>query len=483
MLISKVFEVNKDADVLNIMQDSRRKAENAIFFASKGKINDGHRFIDKAIENGAIVIVHSDPVENKKEDVVYLQMDNVEFAFARFCNAFYGYPTNILNTIGITGTNGKTTIAWIIRSIIARFNKCGYIGTMGYCYDENLLNSKLNLTTPKSDELFRIAKEMIDHGCKTLVLEASSEGLYTHRLDDVNFTTAVFNNLSQDHMDVHGNMESYFESKLLLFKMLKQESVSIVNVDDEYAGRVIEASNCNIRTYGIEKECDYRAVNVTMHADYSEFDLVYNGKTYPIKTNMIAKFNVYNLLAVIAVLNENGYKIETVLPYLENIELTPGRCQLVKAGQNFNAVIDFAFTQNSFNKVFDYANSITSKDKKIIAVFGAAGDRDHTRRPLTSAIADQRADQVILTYDDPSSEDMMTILKEMETYFTRIKPEIILDRYEAIKKAVNDAEDGDTILVLGKGSDHFIIDKNGRIPWMSDEEAIKTAIKEKYINN
>ena len=159
----------------------------------------------------------------KNEDVVYLQMDNVEFAFARFCNAFYGYPTNILNTIGITGTNGKTTIAWIIRSIVARFNKCGYIGTMGYCYDENLLNSKLNLTTPKSDELFRIAKEMIDNGCKTLVLEASSEGLYTHRLDDVNFTTAVFNNLSQDHMDVHGNMESYFESKLLLFRMLKEE--------------------------------------------------------------------------------------------------------------------------------------------------------------------------------------------------------------------------------------------------------------------
>ncbi|MDO4197677.1 MAG: UDP-N-acetylmuramoyl-L-alanyl-D-glutamate--2,6-diaminopimelate ligase [Erysipelotrichaceae bacterium] len=481
MLISKVFKTDKDTDVLNIMQDSRKKTDKAIFFAIKGKINDGHRFIDMAIDNGATVIVHSEPVENKRDGVIYLQMENVEFAFARFSNAFYDYPTETLNTIGITGTNGKTTIAWIIRSIISKFEGCGYIGTMGYSYDEHILNSKLNLTTPKSDELFRIAREMIDHGCKALVLEASSEGLYTHRLDDVCFTTAVFNNLSQDHMDVHGDMESYFNSKLLLFKMLKKDGVAIINEDDSYAERVKEVCDCRIKTYGIDSKCDYRAKDIVLNADSTSFDLEYEGKTYPIVTNMIAKFNVYNLLAVIAVLNENGYSIESILPYLNEISLTPGRCQLVKEGQDFNVVIDFAFTQNSFDKVFDYAESITDKNSKIIAVFGAAGDRDHTRRPLTSKIADARADKVILTYDDPSSEDMMGILIEMKTYFERLEPEIILDRYEAIKKAVDMAEKGDTILVLGKGSDDFIIDKNGRRPWMSDEKAVIQAIKERNI--
>ena len=479
MKINKVFDVDSDIDIRNIMFDSRKGSSDSIFFAMKGKINDGHRFIDKAIENGAVCIVHSDDVD-KKEGILYIQTEDVQRAYIDFCNAYYGHPLEKMNVIGITGTNGKTTIAWIIRSIIANFEKCGYIGTMGYYYGEEIFDSNMNLTTPKSDELFRIGREMYDYGCRTLILEASSEGLYTRRLDGVHFSTAVFNNLSNDHFDIHGDMENYFKAKCILFENADK---AIINIDDEYGKRLMDISKAENITYGIDNDADYRGINLRLFNDHSEFDLIHDGKTYHISTNMIARFNIYNLLSVVAVLNENGYSIDKVLPYLENIELTPGRCQLIDEGQKFNVVVDYAFTPNSFEKVFDYAESITDKDHKIIAVFGASGDRDHNRRPGTAAVADRRADTVILSFDDPSTEDMMEILIDLKSYFSRLDPEIILDRIEAINKAVAIAQDGDTILLLGKGSDRFFLCREGRVPYISDEAAAREAISNKLKGN
>ena len=481
MDISKVFPVDSHVDIKAIMFDSRKACADSIFFAMKGKINDGHKFIEKAIENGAIVIVYTDDIVKTHDDVLYLKVEDAINAYVSFCNAFYDYPTEKMNTIGITGTNGKTTIAWIIRSIIAHFVKCGYIGTMGYYYGEEIKDSGLNLTTPMSDELFRIGKEMVDYGCKALVMEASSEGLATHRLDQVHFSTAVFNNLSGEHFDVHGTMENYFNAKCILFDMLGETGKAIINIDDEYGKRLFGMTKAIKISYAIDEEADYQAKNLELYNDHSVFDLIHKGKTYHISTNMLARFNIYNLLAVIAVLNENGYAIDSILPYLENVELTPGRCQMVKCGQDFNVVVDYAFTPNSFDKVFSFGESITKKGSKIIAVFGAAGDRDHMRRPGTAAVADARADEGILSYDDPSSEDMMEILIDLSSYFKRLKPRIILDREEAIREAVMMAGKGDTILLLGKGNDEFFLCKNGRVPYISDEAAAKKAIAEKMI--
>lgn len=483
MKASKVFNTDSDLDIRAIMFDSRKTCDDSIFFAMKGKINDGHRFIEKAIENGARCIVYTDEIDKNHEDILYIRVEDATKAYVSFCNAFYDYPTEKMNTIGITGTNGKTTIAWIIRSIIANFEKCGYIGTMGYTYDGEIRDSSMFLTTPKSDELFRIGKEMVDYGCTHLVLEASSEGLQTHRLDEVHFTTAVFNNLSGDHFDVHGNMENYFNAKCILFDMLGENGKAIINIDDEYGRRLYDSCKAKRITYAIEMEADYRAVNLNLFSDHSEFELLHDGKNYSVSTNMPAQFNVYNLLAVIAVLNENGFAIEEILPYIENVELTPGRCQLIEEGQDFNVVVDFAFTPNSFDKVFSFAESITAEDRKIIAVFGASGDRDHKRRPGTAAVADARADMVILSYDDPSSEDMMEILEDLASYFHRLRPEIILDRIEAINKSIDLAEKGDTVLLLGKGSDRFFLCKEGRVPYISDEVAARNAIARKLQKN
>ncbi len=482
MLLSKVFDTQEDREIRNIMFDSRKETPDSIFFAMKGKINDGHAFIAKAIANGAVCIVHTVDLPEIKENITYIKVDDATAAYVSFCKAFYDNAIDKLNVIGITGTNGKTTIAWIIRDILSHFHKCGYIGTMGYCYDEEIHDSNRNLTTPKSDELFRIAKEMYDHGCKALVLEASSEGLLTRRLEQVHFSTAVFNNLSDDHFDVHGDIESYFKAKCILFDMLGNEDKAIINIDDGYGKRLFTECKARKISYAIDHAADYQAVNIRLFNDGSEFDLLYQGVSYPVRTNMPARFNVYNLLAVLAVLNENGYPLKEVIPYLEEARLTPGRCQLIREGQNFNVVVDYAFTPNSFVKVFDFADSITAENKKIIAVFGASGDRDHNRRPGTAKIADQRADLVILSYDDPSSEDMMEILIEMKSYFTRLEPEIILDRIAAIRKAVSLADEGDTVLLLGKGSDHFFLCKDGRMPYISDETAAKEAIRLKTEN-
>ena len=258
--------------------------------------------------------------------------------------------------------------------------------------------------------------------------------------------------------------------------MLKEDGKAIINIDDAYGVRLMQQSNAENITYAIENEADYRAQNIRLYNDRSEFDLIHKEIVHHIRTNLLAKFNVYNLLAVLAVMNENGYEIDRIVPYLEKLDI-PGRCQMIDAGQDFNVVIDYAFTPNSFEKVFAFAKSITKDGRKIIAVFGASGDRDHLRRPGTAYIADQQADSVILTYDDPSTEDMMEILKEMKSYFKRLDPEIILDRFEAIKKAVSIASCGDTILLLGKGNDEFFLDKNGRIPYMSDRVAAEKAIE------
>ena len=479
MKLNKVFENAPELDVQAIMFDSRKKIDDSIFFAMKGKLNDGHKFIDMAIENGAICIVHTDEIDSKKNNVCYLKVDDAFKAYVTFCNYFYDHALDKMNLIGITGTNGKTTIAWIIRELIENFRPCGYIGTMGYYYDTEMKNSSMNLTSPKSDELFRIGKEMYDFGCRDLVLEASSEGLFTGRLEEVFFSTAVFNNLTSDHIDIHGDMENYFQAKCLLFEKLKDDGTAIINADDEYGIRLMKLDDHRHVTYGIENDADYKAVNIELSPDHSEFDLLYKDETYHVKTNMSAMFNIYNLLAVIAVMKENGFEFDEFIPLLENVELTPGRCQLIDAGQDFNVVVDFAFTPNSFAKVFDFAESITEPDKKIIAVFGGSGDRDHLRRPGTAKIADKRADVVILTFDDPSSEDMMSILVEMKGYFERLEPEIILDRIEAIKEAVKLCETGDTLLLLGKGSDKFFLCKEGRIPYISDEVAVRKAIEEK----
>ena len=476
MRLSKVFNGYPDVEIKNIMMDSREKKPDSIFFCCVGLVNDGHKLASMAVENGAVAIVHCNELEKYYEGVTYVKVEDTRQAMTDFINAFYDYPSHKMDVIGVTGTNGKTTICWVIADLINHFSKCGYIGTIGYISGGELLPTEL--TTPKNDRMQSILAEMVDNGCKYAAIETSSEGLHAHRIDGIKIGTAIFNNLSRDHLNYHGTYENYFAAKCKLFEMLEDDGVAIINIDDDYGKRLWSMVEKRKVSYSTKQDADYKAENITEFQNHTEFDLVYQGVTRHVVTNMLADYNVYNLLAVIAVMNENGFALDEVIPLLSKINLTPGRCEFIDCGQDFSVIVDYAFTPNSFKNIFNFANKVTPKENKIIALFGAAGDRDHGRREPTTTIADTYCSDIILTDDDVATEKLEDILEDLQQYIHNVKPYVIYDRYQAIKKACQIAGPGDTILLLGKGDEHFLLKAKGREYWMSDAAAARKALAE-----
>ena len=267
MIISDIFENAPNVKIKDIMTDSRVKMEDAIFFCIIGLVNDGHNFITQAIENGAICIVHSRELEKYYEGITYLKVDDTLTALNQFACAYYGDVTSDMTVYGVTGTNGKSTVAWIIRYLISRYKKCGYIGTMGYMWDDTVNDTFL--TTPDVEVLHQMLKEIYDHGCRDISIEVSSQGLDLRRIDAVKFDYVIFTNLTHDHLDYHGTMENYYLAKEKMFKIVGPEQTGIVNIDDSYAQRIIKAAKCKIATFGIHNEADYKANNVKLFKDHT----------------------------------------------------------------------------------------------------------------------------------------------------------------------------------------------------------------------
>lgn len=469
MIISNIFENAPDIEIKDIMTDSRVKMEDAIFFCIIGLVNDGHNFIAQAIENGAICIVHSKELDKYYEGITYLKVDDTLTALNQFVCAYYGDVTNDMIVYGVTGTNGKSTVAWIIRYLISRYKKCGYIGTMGYMWDDTINDSFL--TTPDVEVLHEMLKEIYDNGCREVSIEVSSQGLDLRRIDAVKFDYVIFTNLTHDHLDYHGTMENYYLAKEKLFKIVGPEQTGIVNIDDSYAKRIIAAANCQIVTFGIDNEADYKANNIKLFKDHTEFELVCKGKTYKIYTNLVAKFNVSNLLAVLATLSEAGYDIDDLIPYLKTIPQVMGRVQIIDCGQNFNVIVDYAHTPDGYEKIYEYINSITEKGKRIITVFGAHGARDYKKRPMIGKIADDNSDVLILSAEDDHWEDPYEICKEIAGGITKNSWVYIADRYDAIRQGIELANEGDTVCILGKAAEQYFKIGDGKVYWMGDDNA------------
>ena len=272
-------------------------------------------------------------------------------------------------------------------------------------------------------------------------------------------------------------MESYFEAKSLLFKnLVKANGVSILNIDDEKFEELKNVSRARVVSYGIDQECDYRAINVVIDSNSSRFDLVYQGKTYKVKTNLVATYNIYNLLASIAALHETGMTIEQILLYCEQLPQIEGRLEQIDLGQPYHVIVDFAHTPDGMEKIMQFGRKICD-DKKLIAVFGSAGKRDVAKRKVFGEIADKYCDLIILTEDDPRDEDPKEIADQIKEGISSTQNIFIEDRYEAIRQAVENADEGDAILILGKGDESFIYRENGRAPWIGDNVAIKECIK------
>ncbi len=480
MKLSELFENVGDIEVQSLMADSRKKRPNSIFFCEKGMMNDGHRFVPQAIENGAKVIVHSEPLTEINPDITYIKVKNVNQVYNRVADAFYGFPSHHLMMYGVTGTNGKSTISCVIRDVLNHFRPTGYIGTIAIEYGSVKLPPLL--TTPDIDDLHGILKDMVDAGIEACALEASSIGIEQGRVDAIDFDTAIFTNLTHDHLDYHGTMENYFQAKKKLFDNLKETAVAITNVDDPYGMKIVEDCPCRVVTYGIDNDADYRIVRYQLRRDRTIFTLRCNNMEYEIETNLVAKFNLYNLVASIAALNQNGYSITQLLPYIKEVSQIEGRVQRIDIGQPFNVIVDFAHTPDGIEKLCQYASAITSKGNRIIAITGSAGKRDTAKRPRFGELLDRYADMIILTEDDPRDEKPVEIAEEIAKGITKTPYIIVEDRYNAIRQAVEMCDDEDTIIIMGKGDERFIYREFGREPYDGDDVIARQVIKEFYLN-
>ncbi len=462
----------------NLFTDSRKVEKNAIFFCVKGLVNDGHNYAKAAVANGAVCVVHSEDLNYYDNDVFYLKVDDVLDTLNEVAASFYDNPSKKLKVFAVTGTNGKTTVASLLRDILDNYEKAGYIGTINIQYDDNIIAA--DHTTPDVLDLQAVLAKMVQAHVKSVAIEVSSHSLEQKRVKALEVDFAIFSNLTHEHLDYHGSMENYFDAKSKLFSNLKSSQFAIINIDDEWGELLLNKSTGHNVTYAIEKKADYQAVDIEYFKGKTKFNLLYNDQIYPIVTNLVAKFNIYNLLSVIAALKESGLELLSIIENLGDLSQVDGRVEQIELGQDFSVIIDYAHTPDGFEQIFTYAQEIKN-DKKIIAVFGSAGERDIIKRKMLGEIANRFCDMIILTEEDPRNEDVRKISNKIAEGITG-NYVIIENRYDAIYQAVELANKGDIILILGKGNEQFIDKPQGREFYLGDGVIVKNIIQEYIID-
>lgn len=478
MRLSKIFKNAPTTNVTGLCFDSRKVKPGDLYFCLPGLTYDGHDFIDDAIDKGAVGIVYSRNLKDMRPGAIYIRVHDVNAAMNQAARLFYQKPSDKMRMFGVTGTNGKSTIANIIRSIMNMEEPTGYIGTIGIDYGEQHLMP--DLTTPDALFLQRTLSDMVTAGMKDCALEVSSHGLSQGRVDGINFDVAIFTNLTYDHLDFHGTMANYFAAKSILFKdRVKSDGVCILNKDDAKFEDLASLCKARVVTYGINSEADYRAIDIQMTSNSSHFTLVHDGHTYPVMTDLVAKYNIYNLLAAIAALHESGMSLDKILPACAHLPQIKGRLEQIQEGQDFHVVVDFAHTPDGMEQMMQFGRSITDEGGALIAVFGSAGKRDVAKRKVFGELADKYCDLVILTEDDPRDENPKDIANEIKSGMENVNNLYIEDRYEAIRQAITSAKKGDTVLILGKGDEPFIYRESGRAPYIGDNVAARECIKER----
>lgn len=475
MKLSQMFDNGPDVNVEGLCVDSRLAKKNDMYFCLDGMVHDGHDYIEEAIKRGVVCVVHQKDLDAMCKGVAFIKVENVNRTLNRISSLFYGHPSKRLTVFGVTGTNGKSTVTSIIKDAYSNFKPCGYIGTISITYGDVILPP--NLTTPDPILIHHTMADMLKSGMEACALEVSSHGLELGRVQSVDFDVAIFTNLTYDHLDFHGTIDNYFEAKKKLFTSLKPEGIAILNNDDPYFNRLSSATRARVVTYGIQNDANYRADNIKIGTNGTRFTLVHEQKEYEVNTNLVALYNIYNLLAAIAGMCETGIAIEAIIPCLNTLSQIEGRMERIDEGQMFNVIVDFAHTPDGMEKVFEYAQSITDEDHNIIAVFGSAGKRDTKKRKIFGEIASKYCDNIILTEDDPRDESARKIANEIKTGITDTNNIFIEDRYSAIRQAIEGANVNDTILILGKGDELFMYREFGREPWLGDHIVARHCIR------
>ena len=471
---------NGDVDVKGIAVDSRKVKDGFIFFAIKGMHVDGNNYIDQAINSGACVVVSAQYLHDLSCALFLAELSEVISGVAA---KFYNYPDSQLLLFGVTGTNGKTTITYFLESILNVSDlSTGVVGTVNYRYAKKTFDSPN--TTPQAAELYEILAKMVSEHQLAAVIEVSSHALSLGRVNGIEFDTAIFTNLTRDHLDFHKTMDDYFYAKTKLFSGLVQKrknkkKIAVINIDDPYGKKMLDVVGAGAQkvTYGIKNNALVSAQEIIKSAKHTSFLLKSDFGTLLIILNFIGEHNIYNALAAAAAALYNGIPIENVKRGLEGLNSVPGRLEKVDLGQAFNVVVDYAHTDDALKNVLTSLKPLTSG--KLITVFGCGGDRDRTKRPIMGAVATELSDYVIVTSDNPRSEDPRNIALDIEVGIKRTKREnykVVLDRKDAILEALSMAASGDVILLAGKGHETYQIVGNNKIHF-SDFEVAKLGLE------
>jgi len=447
------MEGNDEFVVNGLAFDSRKVEPGFMFFAIKGVTNDGHHYIETAISKGAVAIVCEDFPDLISNTVTYIQVKNVSDSLGKMASLFYGQPSKKLKLVGITGTNGKTTtVTLLYRLVMGLGHKAGLISTISYRVNAEELPA--SHTTPDQLQLNQLMNKMVGEGCEYCFMEVSSHAIDQSRISGLDFDGAIFSNITHDHLDYHKTFDAYIKAKKQFFDGLKTEAFAITNVDDKNGNVMLQNTKAKKITYSLRGVADHKCKILESHFDGTL--MLIDGQE--VWTHFVGKFNAYNLLAVYTAALSLGFEKNDILRELSNMQPVDGRFEVIRSADGMYAIVDYAHTPDALKNVLTTIDDIRSGKTQLICVVGAGGDRDKTKRPEMAAIACKISDKVILTSDNPRTEDPLQILKDMEAGIDKASTKKVLtiaDRREAIKTAAMLALPGDIILIAGKGHEPY----------------------------
>jgi UDP-N-acetylmuramoyl-L-alanyl-D-glutamate--2,6-diaminopimelate ligase len=488
--VSKMFEttyghaaITHEVHVHQLQYDSRKVKRGDCFVAIRGSGTDGHKFLESAIGNGAsVVVLERDEALSDyyflHSGVAKIVVPDSRKALAVMSANYYNHPSRKLTMVGVTGTNGKTTTTHLIKAILeAAGQRVGLLGTIEYRIGEEVIPA--SHTTPESLELNELLSRMAASGCQTVSMEVSSHALHQSRVYGLEFTAAVFTNLTQDHLDYHGSMEEYFQAKKLLFDSLSGDAVAITNADDTWGMQIAASSKARTFSYGVGEHADIRATDIRLAIEGSSCMLSFKGQQTSLTTPLVGRFNIYNILAAYSTGLALGLPPETLTAGIRSVNSVRGRFERIASPQGWAAIIDYAHTPDALEKCLHTIHDVLPSEGRgrIITVFGAGGDRDKTKRPLMGSVAGQLSDIMIVTSDNPRTEDPQQIMDQIVAGIPRgANVTQVIDRRAAILAALQQARSGDVVLVAGKGHEDYQVIGKEKIHF-SDREIVEEYIR------
>lgn len=439
-----------DTEISSVTDDTRKVTEGSLFVCVKGGSFDGHTAAKEMLEKGAAAVVCERDLGLGERQII---TENSRKLYGQICSAWFGHPERKMKMIGVTGTNGKTTITNVIKHILMKNgHKTGLVGTIQNEIGDEILHT--DNTTPMAYDFMGLLAKMADAGCEYVVMEVSSFGLCQYRIGSSHFDVAVFTNLTQDHLDYHKDMEDYYQAKKMLFDIC---DCAVINADDDYGRRLFGEVSCKKLGFSVKENADFYADGIKIKSTGSSFWFCNGDKSHLIKTRMPGLFNVSNITAAIAACLEAGLNIENIIPAVEEYNGVKGRCEVIPTGLDFTVICDYAHTPDAVENILRSVKEYTEND--LICLFGCGGNRDAAKRPKMAKAAAKYADKLIVTSDNPRNEEPEAIIKDILVGLegTDVNYDVVVDRKEAIFHALKIAEKGDIIVLAGKGHEDYQI--------------------------